>query len=307
MEIAWEEMKGEWNEFDVDDPSRDNLFSERWADQRYRTSRLKPERSHMPFDQVRYFIEFAIEISEQPIREDVLPYNTYPGAPFSYLVNSGESGMRLYYDDDDPWEIKTKRAAIIVGGQILSRGLTIEGLSVSFFGRTARMPMGDTVLQMGRWFGHKKSYIDLISIYMQDGLRVLFRHIAEADRYLRVQIKDRSSGISGRTRYSSSLGTAPNSEPRARRRAGSSTSAIVRDSVVEGHYSGSPHSQRRPSNTTTTGSGGSSCNTGPELSWSTIVRKCTETSPLMRLSRSSVNYAAGTPRPKTRIQTTLDS
>jgi len=77
-----------------------------------------------------------------------------------------------------------------VGGQILSRGLTIEGLSVSFFGRTAKMPMGDTVLQMGRWFGHKKSYIDLISIYMQDGLRILFRHIADSDRYLRAQIKD---------------------------------------------------------------------------------------------------------------------
>ena len=42
--------------------------------------------------------------------------------------------MRLYYDDDDPWQIKTKRAAIIVGGQILSRGLTIEGLCVSFLG-----------------------------------------------------------------------------------------------------------------------------------------------------------------------------
>ena len=96
----------------------------------------------------------------------------------------------VYYDDDDPWQIKTKRAAIIVGGQILSRGLTIEGLCVSFFGRTARMPMGDTVLQMGRWFGHKKSYIDLISIYIQDGIRVLFRDIADADKHLRVQIKD---------------------------------------------------------------------------------------------------------------------
>ena len=52
------------------------------------------------------------------------------------------------------------------------------------------MPMGDTVLQMGRWFGHKKPHIDLIQIYMQEGLRVLFRHIAEADRYLRIQIKD---------------------------------------------------------------------------------------------------------------------
>ena len=98
--------------------------------------------------------------------------------------------MRLYYDENEAWEKKTKRAAIIVGGQILSRGLTIEGLAVSFFGRTARLPMGDTVLQMGRWFGHKKSYIDLISIYIQDGLRILFRHIADADRYLRVQIKD---------------------------------------------------------------------------------------------------------------------
>ena len=52
------------------------------------------------------------------------------------------------------------------------------------------MPMGDTVLQMGRWFGHKKSYMDLVSIYMQDGLRNVFRQIAEADRYLRIQIKD---------------------------------------------------------------------------------------------------------------------
>ena len=138
----------------------------------------------------RSFIKIAIKITETPIRQDTAPYNNYSGSPYTYLVNSGESGMRLYYDDDDPWEIKTKKAAIIVGGQILSRGLTIEGLSISFFGRTSMMPMGDTVLQMGRWFGHKKSYIDLISIYMQDNLRVVFRDIADADRYLRVQIKD---------------------------------------------------------------------------------------------------------------------
>jgi len=190
VEIAWNHMKQEWESFDIDSSPDNHIFKERWIDQKFRTSRLKPDRAHMKFEQVKHFMKMAIEIAETPIRQDTAPYNTYPGAPFCYLINSGESGMRLYYDDDDAWEIKTKRAAIIVGGQILSRGLTIEGLSVSFFGRTAKMPMGDTVLQMGRWFGHKKSYIDLISIYVQDGLRILFRHIAEADRYLRVQIKD---------------------------------------------------------------------------------------------------------------------
>ena len=190
VELAWEKMKLEWKSFDIGNLDSESPFMKKWAYQNFKTSRLKPERPHLQFSEISHFMNIAIKITEQPIRQDSPPYNYYPGSPFTYLINSGDDGMRLYYDEDDPWEIKTKRSAIIVGGQILSRGLTIEGLSVSFFGRTARMPMGDTVLQMGRWFGHKKSYIDLISIYMQDGLRVVFRDIADADRYLRVQIKD---------------------------------------------------------------------------------------------------------------------
>ena len=190
VENAWEKMKIEWESFDVETSDSEHLFMKKWADQKYKTERLKPERPYLQFSEISHFIKIAIKITETPIRQDTAPYNNYSGSPYTYLINSGESGMRLYYDDDDPWEIKTKKAAIIVGGQILSRGLTIEGLSISFFGRTSMMPMGDTVLQMGRWFGHKKSYIDLISIYMQDNLRVVFRDIADADRYLRVQIKD---------------------------------------------------------------------------------------------------------------------
>ena len=47
----------------------------------------------------------------------------------------------------------------------------------------------DTVLQRGRWFGHKMPDIDLICIHLQDESREVFRQIAEADRYLRLQIK----------------------------------------------------------------------------------------------------------------------
>ena len=98
--------------------------------------------------------------------------------------------MELFYGPDVDKEVRTKRSAIVVGGNILSRGLTIEGLSVTVFGRMAQMPMGDTTLQMGRWFGHKISSIDTVSIYLQDGTRHILRQIAEADRYLRLQIKD---------------------------------------------------------------------------------------------------------------------
>lgn len=190
VEKAWKIVKENWECFDLDSSPESHLFKRRLANQKFRTSRLMPNRPHMPFIELNHFINFAIEIAEEPIRQDTPPYSKYPNSPYTYLINSGDSGMRLYYDEDDPWQIKTKRAAIIIGGDILSRGLTIEGLSVSFFGRTAKMPMGDTVLQMGRWFGHKKPHIDLIQIYMQEGLRILFRHIAEADRYLRIQIKD---------------------------------------------------------------------------------------------------------------------
>ena len=57
------------------------------------------------------------------------------------------------FDDDNP------RVIVAVGGNTLSRGLTLEGLAVSFFVRTASAY--DTLLQMGRWFGYRNGYADL--------------------------------------------------------------------------------------------------------------------------------------------------
>jgi vacuolar-type H+-ATPase subunit F/Vma7 len=51
---------------------------------------------------------------------------------------------------------------IVVGGNSLSRGLTLEGLMVSYFRRNT--PMCDTLLQMGRWFGYREGYRDLCRI-----------------------------------------------------------------------------------------------------------------------------------------------
>lgn len=68
--------------------------------------------------------------------------------------------------------------AIVVGGTSLSRGFTLEGLSVSYFIRTTAMY--DTLMQMGRWFGYRNNYEDLCRIYMTDQMADNFADIIEA-------------------------------------------------------------------------------------------------------------------------------
>ncbi len=62
---------------------------------------------------------------------------------------------------------------IAVGGDKLSRGLTLEGLTVSYFLRASRMY--DTLMQMGRWFGYRQGYLDLCRLYITENAGSLVR------------------------------------------------------------------------------------------------------------------------------------
>jgi hypothetical protein len=72
---------------------------------------------------------------------------------------------------------------IAIGGDKLARGLTLEGLCVSYFIRTTKMY--DTLMQMGRWFGYRPGYIDLCRLYTSSDLVHWFGHIADASEELR--------------------------------------------------------------------------------------------------------------------------
>ncbi len=72
---------------------------------------------------------------------------------------------------------------IAIGGDKLARGLTLEGLCVSYFVRTSKMY--DTLMQMGRWFGYRPGYIDLCRLYTTPDLVEWFGHIADASEELR--------------------------------------------------------------------------------------------------------------------------
>jgi hypothetical protein len=75
---------------------------------------------------------------------------------------------------------------IAVGGDKLARGLTLEGLSVSYFLRASRMY--DTLMQMGRWFGYRPGYLDLCRLYTTQELVEWYGHIANASEELRGEL-----------------------------------------------------------------------------------------------------------------------
>lgn len=76
---------------------------------------------------------------------------------------------------------------IAVGGFSLSRGLTLEGLIVSYFLRNSMMY--DTLMQMGRWFGYRPGYEDLCRVWMPEEAQGWYEHIAVAIEELRGELK----------------------------------------------------------------------------------------------------------------------
>ncbi len=68
---------------------------------------------------------------------------------------------------------------IFIGGDKLSRGLTLEGLTTSYFLRASIMY--DTLMQMGRWFGYRFGYVDVCRLYLSTELFDWYRHITIAN------------------------------------------------------------------------------------------------------------------------------
>lgn len=91
---------------------------------------------------------------------------------------------RLLYPEE-PLEFSP--AFIVIGGATLSRGLTIEGLVSTFFLRTTRL--GDTLMQMGRWFGYRQGYELLPRIWMTENAQDQFAYLASIEADLREEIK----------------------------------------------------------------------------------------------------------------------
>lgn len=97
-------------------------------------------------------------------------------------INGTVKDTRQYVEYPDGLSV------ICIGGDKLSRGLTLEGLSVSYYLRASRMY--DTLMQMGRWFGYRPGYMDLCRLYTTTELIEWYRDITLADDELRRRFED---------------------------------------------------------------------------------------------------------------------
>lgn len=98
-------------------------------------------------------------------------------------VNASKRSQALDYDQGGEHGV----TVIAIGGFSLSRGLTLEGLTVSYFLRNSIMY--DTLMQMGRWFGYRQGYEDLCRVWIPaDGVG-WYAHIHEAMDDLQTQLK----------------------------------------------------------------------------------------------------------------------
>ena len=120
------------------------------------------------------------------ILEEVVP------ATHLAVINSDDSA------DDRPdfqprqlgtgWGPPPNHSTIFVSGNVMARGLTLEGLTTTLFSRQSDAPLADTQMQMQRWFGYRGSVIELCRAFMTKAQLELFSAYHEADEALRREI-----------------------------------------------------------------------------------------------------------------------
>jgi hypothetical protein len=149
---------------------------------------------------IKEFVPVTREVRENPMVKDpgitplpwqVLLEHLYPAsAKIEVRAVHGDTRIeKLSFKNIRPLDYYDNQAAglsvIAVGGDKLSRGLTLEGLSISYFLRSAKMY--DTLMQMGRWFGYRQSYLDLCRLFTSAEISEWYRHITVATEEMRAE------------------------------------------------------------------------------------------------------------------------
>jgi hypothetical protein len=124
---------------------------------------------------------------EQVIIEEVVPsirtqvVNSSDGADFAPAFGPAVR-------PDGRWTAPENMCTIFVAGNVMSRGLTLEGLSTSLFLRDPDAPLADTQMQMQRWFGYRGRWLQYCRLFAFEDQVSRFRQYQLADEALRTEI-----------------------------------------------------------------------------------------------------------------------
>lgn len=87
-----------------------------------------------------------------------------------------------------PW--KDRYAHILVGGQAMDRGFTVEGLTVTYMPRGLGQGNADTVQQRARFFGYKQGYLGFCRIWLEQDVRDAFAEYVDHEENMRARLRD---------------------------------------------------------------------------------------------------------------------
>lgn len=142
---------------------------------------------------------------------DVLPPKTFPDweTVQTLLFDEVIPGTRIAVVNSDPnaderpaykpsqdpgtdrWSAARDTSTIFVSGNVMARGLTLEGMTTALFQRSSANPLADTQMQMQRWFGYRGAYIELCRVFASSDQHALFRAYHDVDEAVRTAITER--------------------------------------------------------------------------------------------------------------------
>lgn len=121
--------------------------------------------------------------------KDLLVKEVIPGTRLAVINSREDADDRPHFDptvdEDGQWHAPLDLATIFISGNVMSRGLTLDGLTTTLFLRTSNIPFADTQMQMQRWFGYRGRDLELCRVLLPADQLSLFRRYHNADDALR--------------------------------------------------------------------------------------------------------------------------
>lgn len=178
---------------------RDHLKHKRWVDSiKLRWQTLLDAENGDTEDQAEELVDFRVAyddlaatartlgcIEQLPTFDELVPL--LPAAMRETLdaweVNSRQTEARW-----EPTNWTQRFSHILVGGENLSRGFTVEGLTVTYMPRPAGQRLADTIEQRARFFGYKASYLGLCRVFLPAAVQEVLTEYVEHEEFLREKL-----------------------------------------------------------------------------------------------------------------------
>lgn len=128
--------------------------------------------------------------------ENLLLTEVIPGTRIAVVNSDPNADDRPAYAPSQDtaigkWKAPRDLCTIFVSGNVMARGLTLEGMTTALFQRASANPLADTQMQMQRWFGYRGSYIELCRVFASSDQLSLFRDYHDVDEAVRNSITER--------------------------------------------------------------------------------------------------------------------